>query len=159
MSCIELNAHSLIIFIRTLRDHIPNGSDCFLPWLLGSQPCESTFRAARSITGTFSTIVNFSLLGFLQRLHRLQIQLQLELESFETGITYPRVEKHLTKIGHKEDAAEKVSLSDVSDDDITATIKEAKEEAVKTIKDLGMVVKGGKWEERSAKSSKKYQLI
>ena len=69
MSCIELNAHSLIIFIRTLRDHIPNGSDYFLPWLLGSQPCESTFRAARSMTGTFSTIVNFSLLGFLQRLH------------------------------------------------------------------------------------------
>ena len=69
MSCIELNAHSLIIFIRTLRDHIPNGSDYFLPWLLGSQPCESTFRAARSMTGTFSTVVNFSLLGFLQRLH------------------------------------------------------------------------------------------
>ena len=53
MSCIELNAHFLIIFIRTLRDHIPNGSDYFLPWLLGSQPCESTFRAARSMTGTF----------------------------------------------------------------------------------------------------------
>ena len=103
MSCIELNAHSLIIFIRTLRDHIPNGSDYFLPWLLGSQPCESTFRAARSMTGTFSTIVNFSLLGFLQRLHGLQIQLQLETESFENGITYPRVEKHLVKIGHKEE--------------------------------------------------------
>ena len=29
MSCIELNAYSLIIFIRTLRDHIPNGSDYF----------------------------------------------------------------------------------------------------------------------------------
>ena len=156
MSCIELNTHSLIIFIHTLRDHIPNGSDYFLPWLLGSQPCESTFRAARSMTGTFSTIVNFSLLGFLQRLHRLQIQLQLETESFENGITYPRVEKYLVKIKHKEEK-EKVSLSDVSDDDIVAIITEAKEEAVKAIKDLGTVVKGGKWEERSAKKCKKIQ--
>lgn len=158
MSCIELNAHSLIIFIRTLRDHIPNGSNYFLPWLLGSQPCEATFRAARSMTGTFSTIVNFSLLGFLQRLHRLQIQLQLETESSETGITYPRVEKHNAKIGHKE-GNKKVSLSDVSDDDIAAIIKEAKEEAIKAIKELGMVVKGGKWEERSAKNSKEIKPI
>ena len=47
------------------------------------------------------------------------------------------------KIGHTEEK-EKVSLSDVSDDDIAAIVKEAKEEAVKAIKDLGMVVKGGK---------------
>ena len=153
MTCIELNAHSLIIFIRILRDHIPNGKNYFLPWLLGSQPCESTFRAARSMTGTFSTIVNFSLLGFLQRLHRLQVQLQLETESSMTGITYPRVEKHLAKIGHEE-VKDKVCLSDVGDDNIAAIIKEAKEEAIKAIKDLGMVVKGGKWEERGHKTRK-----
>ena len=152
MSCIELNAHSLIIFIRTLRDHIPNGDNYFLPWLLGSQPCEGTFRAARSMTGTFSTIVNFSLLGFLQRLHRLQIQLQLETESCMTGISYPRVEKHRAKIGHEE-VKDKASLSDVDDDNIEAIIKEAKEEAAKAIKDLGMVVKEGKQEERSYKTN------
>ena len=156
MSCIELNAHSLIILIRTLRDHIPNGSNYFLPWLLGSQPCESTFRAARSMTGMFSTIVNFSLLGFLQRLHRLQIQLQLETESSETGITYPRVEKHLAKLGHMEEKEEAL-LSDVKDDDISQIIKKAKKEAVEAVKDLGMVVKGGKWEERKAKNGKKIQ--
>ena len=55
------------------------------------------------MTGTFSTIVNFSLIGFLQRLHQLQIQLQLETKSSENGITYPRVEKHSMKTGHKEE--------------------------------------------------------
>jgi len=95
MSCIELNAHLLIVLIRTLRDETPDGSNFFLLWLLGSQPCESTFRAARSMTGTFSTIVNFSLLDFLQRLHRLQI---LEAESSETQIIYPRVEKTLQRL-------------------------------------------------------------
>ena len=48
-------------------------------------------------------------------------------------------------------------MSDVSDDDIVAIITEAKEEAVKAIKNLGTVVKGGKWEERSAKKCKKIQ--
>ena len=48
-------------------------------------------------------------------------------------------------------------MSDVSDDDIVAIITEAKEEAVKATKDLGTVVKGGKWEERSAKICKKIQ--
>ena len=32
MPCIDLNAHSLIILIRTLRDHVPDGSDYFLLW-------------------------------------------------------------------------------------------------------------------------------
>ena len=107
---------------------MPDGSDYFLPWLLGSQPCESTFRAARSMTGTFSTIVNFSLLGFLQRLHRLQIQLQLETESSGTGIRYniyPRVEKYLAKVGHMEEKG-KALLTDISDDDIAEIIKKLK---------------------------------
>ena len=60
-----------IILIGTFTDHIYNGSKYFLLWLLGLQPCESTVRAAWSMTETFSTIVNFSLLGYLQRLHRL----------------------------------------------------------------------------------------
>ena len=33
--CIELNAHALITFLLTIRDHVKNDS-CFLPWLLGS---------------------------------------------------------------------------------------------------------------------------
>ena len=69
-----------------------------------------------------------------------------------TGITYPRIEKHLTKIGY-DVVKDKVSLSDVNDDNIEAIIKGAKEKAVKAIKDLGMVIKGGKWEERSHKTN------
>ena len=66
-ACIELNGHSLILLLLTLRDTIPNGDQHFLPWLLGSQACEQTFRTARSMTSTFSTIINFSMLGFLHQ--------------------------------------------------------------------------------------------
>ena len=82
----------------TLRDTIPNGDQHFLPWLLGSQACEQTFRAAQSMTRTFSTIINFSMLGVLHRQHRLQIQLQLESEAQDTGIPYPRATAHLKKV-------------------------------------------------------------
>ena len=82
-----------------MRDQVANGNYHYLPWLLGSQACEQTFRAARSMTDTFSTIINFSMLGFLRRLHCLQIQLTLESEMQETGIKYPRVIAHAKKVG------------------------------------------------------------
>lgn len=64
-TCIEINAHTLLSL--TLR-HIKNGSlNRFYPWLLGSQICESWFRAARSMTSTFSTIINFTSKEFIGR--------------------------------------------------------------------------------------------
>ena len=51
------------------------------------------------MTSTFSTIINFSMYGLLQRLHHLHIQTQLESEAEETGIFYPRVLAHARKIG------------------------------------------------------------
>ena len=78
-----------------MQDRIPNGNEHFLPWLLGLQACEQTFQAARSMTGTFSTVINLTLLGFLHRLHHLQIQ---ESEKHETGKEYPRVMVHTKKV-------------------------------------------------------------
>ena len=40
-------------------------------WLSGSQAREQTFRLLRSMTPTFSTSVNFSMKGILQRVHKL----------------------------------------------------------------------------------------
>ena len=53
------------------------------------------------MTVTFSTVINFTLLGFLHRLHRLQIQLELESETQGTGIKYPRVTAHTKKLDMK----------------------------------------------------------
>lgn len=43
----------------------------FRPWLFSSQPCESRFRAARSITSTFSTVINFSIMEMLYKERRM----------------------------------------------------------------------------------------
>lgn len=64
-SCIELNAHCLTEFMKR--------QELFLPWLASSQPCEKMFRKLRSLTTTYSTIVNFSVLEVLRRLNRIDL--------------------------------------------------------------------------------------
>jgi len=145
-SGIELDGHALIILTILLRDVIPNGDELFCPWLLGSQPCEQTFRAAQSMTGMFSTVINFSMYGMLNRLHRLQIQLQLESEMHETGIQYPRVVKHVKKSGFSAGASAQ-PLKNISDKDIFDTVQNAKAEAFSSLEELGLHVtdKDGNW--------------
>ena len=75
------------------RDNF-EGKYCFLPWLLGSQCCEQAFRAVRSMSGTFSTMINFGMLGLLRHLHQLDIQCNLQAQTQETGIKYPVGQKH-----------------------------------------------------------------
>jgi len=90
--CIELNAHLLILLLMLLRNKSKStGVDyLFCLWLLGSQPWEKVFHAARSMTPTFSTMVNFNILGLLRRFHKLQIQIEIELQSSSTGIIFPQ---------------------------------------------------------------------
>ena len=132
--CIELNAHALITHLMTIRDTLPVKS--FLPWLLGSQSCERIFRTARSLSSTFSTIINFGMLGLLRRLHRIHIQFCLEAESPNTGITYPRVEKHKKKSGQHN--SYDCSVQSIANEDILEAIKHARERAKKTMEALGI---------------------
>ena len=131
--CVELNAHALIIFIVTLRDK--NQSASFLPWLLGSQCCEKTFRAAQSMTSTFSTIINFSMLGLLRRLHRLEIQIQLESEE-NSEVVYPRTEQHRKKDGHMKQI--QYDLTSITDNQIQEAVIKGKIRAKEAMEALGM---------------------
>ncbi|KAE8746002.1 hypothetical protein FOCC_FOCC007260 [Frankliniella occidentalis] len=67
--CMELNAHALIQGAVMYRDEDPH---LFKPWLCSSQPCESFFRSARSLTSTFSTVINFSILEMLHKIRRIE---------------------------------------------------------------------------------------
>lgn len=65
----EINAHGLLSYLFLCQEH----SLPFQPWLLGSQPCELTFRAARRMSSVFLTVVNFSLLSLLHCFYGLKI--------------------------------------------------------------------------------------
>ena len=73
------------------------------------------------MSSVYSTVINFSLLGLLRRLHRIHIQNILEVEGEENGIVFPRREKYLKKHGKAstlEAQGEVQDVSDVSTEDI-----------------------------------------
>ena len=95
--CVELNSHGLIIALIISRDNF-EGRCCFMPWLFGSQSCEEAFRSVRSMSGIFSTVINFGMLGLLRRLHLLDLLSRLEPESKETRIIYPDQTHQINKM-------------------------------------------------------------
>ena len=94
-----------------------------------------TFRIARSMSSTFSTVINFGMLGLLRRLHRLNIQLALQAESSE-DISFPRVIKHQKKTEKK--YSQSVGLSEVTNDEIFNAVCKAQSRAKLKIEELGM---------------------
>ena len=131
--CIEIKAHSLLALLLIMRD-ISHEGTYFNPWLLGSQSCERVFWLLRSMTGNFSTIVNFS---FLQRVHKLAIKDNLESDEERTAneIKIPRMEKHNNKDGIGNYQTHSMNLSNK---EITDTLLRAETRAKDNIEKLGM---------------------
>ena len=123
--CIELNAHAFIVFIFTLHKVLPDSG--FLLWMLGSQSCEKTFRAASSMSSMFSTVINFGMLGLLHRLHRMQVQICLETELKVSRIKYPHIEAHRAKDGNGQPIFQ--SVRGISNNEIAEAVDVAKQEA------------------------------
>lgn len=75
--CIELNAHEMIKIIIYCRQN--NCPEIFIPQFFNSQWNESFFRKLRSMSSTFSTVVNFSVLQSLYRVKRVDFLLESEI--------------------------------------------------------------------------------
>ena len=145
--CIELNAHALLTFLMNARDNVSKEDIVFLPWLLGSQSCEKTFRSARSMSTVFSSVLNFSILGLLRRLHRLNIQAVLQADAEKSGIRFPRAEKHLERSGMKSYVPP--SVTSISNKEIGKAVENALSKAKETLSSLEMdqlLKKHSKWD-------------
>ena len=118
------------------RESVHSEHHTFLPWMFGSQSCEKIFRAARSMTTTFSTVINFSLLGLLRRLNRLHIQLSLEAVTEETGIKYPRSQAHYVKDGLG--MPSECFVKSVTNQQIGDAVMRGRERAQAMVQELGM---------------------
>ena len=68
-------------------------------WLTGSQGCEQLFRLLRSMTPVFSTIINFSLKGVLERIHKLNYISSIECTE---EIIFPRVQRRLLQLNKRQ---------------------------------------------------------
>jgi len=95
----------------------------------------------RSMNSTFSTVINFGLLGLLRRLHRLKIQFSLETQSEHTGISYPNVQARKAKAEQHNKISKSNDLNDIHDYDIVTEVLRAKQDAMDSLKALGMTLK------------------
>jgi hypothetical protein len=68
---LELNAHSLTYLLLLVAEK--KVTEEALQVIFNSQVCESYFRAARSMSGAFSSVVNFSVNEFLHRASKLSV--------------------------------------------------------------------------------------
>lgn len=123
--CVELNAHSLVNLMINCRDK--NETHLFLPCLFSSQPCECFFRHARSMTSTQSTVINFTMLDFIYKAKRIQLQEELKCK-LKNDFVFPREKVH--------DKSRSITLP--SDKIICQIITIAKEDAKKDLNDLGI---------------------
>lgn len=119
--CAEINAKNLIEIIKLFREQ-------FLPLILDSQTCERAFRQFRSMGTMQFTKINFSLLELIHMIGRIEVQNDIAYCKLNVdGISFP----------HK--CTEKTVIYDLpTDEQIDATIKEAKLEAIRTGNIFGM---------------------
>ncbi|KAK4883931.1 hypothetical protein RN001_000202 [Aquatica leii] len=95
--CLEVNAQSLINIILIIRDNSLLSSDMFLRVLFSSQNCEHIFRTTRSMTSTYSTIINFSTKDIMKRLDRIRTINNI-MQDLKEVIVFPREEKRGMKM-------------------------------------------------------------
>lgn len=128
-NCIELDGHMLVKqLLKTRTDE----NYKFVPRQQDSQPCESMFRQVRSMTSTFSTIVNCSMLNIINRIRK--IQLQSDIMTICSGeLKFPRLDK-------KENAAASAvdNFTPPSRDEIILWIEKAKVDLTKDMLGCGV---------------------
>lgn len=84
----------------------------------------------------FSTMINFNLLGLLRRLHKLQIKLELESISDNTGIIYPQQQAHKMKEGTNKTHI--YSVADITNKHIKNALKCGLDRARNAMEELKM---------------------
>ncbi|CAF1930830.1 unnamed protein product [Rotaria magnacalcarata] len=97
---IEINAHQLTyLILLVIENKLPREATNI--HLFSSQPCEGMFRSARSMSGAFSSVVNFSVQEFLHRVQKLSIlnsiKTKNEFTSNNCSLQFPKHHKQAKK--------------------------------------------------------------
>jgi hypothetical protein len=136
----EINIHCLTsLIILVLQRDLP--SSALNTHLFSSQPCETTFRSARALTGTFSSITNFSVSQFLNKIEKISILNHVksteEANNVECPLKFPIHHKNR----HKETTSSTINLNSSSTtiDDIEKIIIKAYRQAEKIMDSLRLL--------------------
>lgn len=88
--CIELNAHSIIQYIRRCREI--GKPEQFINSAIDSQHCEAFFRQLRSLSTTNQTVVNFSIKQLSERISRIHHKLNI-MYHHKDRVEFPAITK------------------------------------------------------------------
>ncbi|KAK4886217.1 hypothetical protein RN001_002488 [Aquatica leii] len=130
-ACIELNGHGLLLQLEKCKEL--HESHMFLPWLYSSRPCEKIFRQTRSMTTTYSTIVNYSLTDILRRLNRIKVINDIT-NDLGDSFCFPR------KVNNRLGSGANIVHEIPSTSTIICTLENAKQAARQDATALGMIL-------------------
>ncbi|CAF3784528.1 unnamed protein product [Rotaria sp. Silwood1] len=134
--CIELNAHHLTyLTLLVAENQLP--SETLNVSLFSSQTCKNFFRLSRSISGTFSTHVNFSVQQFLNRQEKISmlnsIKTQSSTSSSSTKFVFRNHHKTQQNHEHSSIPPEKMTKQQVEEQ-----VERAFKDAVSLLLPLGI---------------------
>ena len=81
------------------------------------------------------------MLGLVRRLHCLKIQLSLETQSEQTGISYPNMQACKSRADQHSKVSKSHNLHDICVNDIITEVLRATQDALDYLKHLGMTLK------------------
>jgi len=128
---IELNAHSLLaICLLVKQQQLPESALSISKY--HSQSCENTFRLTRSMSGPFSSIVNFTIDQFLKRAGKLAVLTDIETKSesgqLECPLQFPKHHKRRRRMASNKSTSNS-SIDRLTNENIENTICRAFDDA------------------------------
>ncbi|CAF4986618.1 unnamed protein product, partial [Rotaria sp. Silwood1] len=126
----------IIGFSTVKQQHLPKQALINIH-LFNSQPCESLFRDARSLSSTSSTVVNFTVKDFMRRSQKLSILNQFKHNHLEKDLSFPIHHKH--KCEHPLQSSHQ--LDNIDTLDIQKLISNAYDQALRLVKYSKILVK------------------
>ncbi|CAF1133516.1 unnamed protein product [Didymodactylos carnosus] len=127
---VELNAHNLLYMILLVKQRqLPK--EALNVYLFNSQHCESMFRNTRSLSGTYSTILNFTVADFLRRSQKISVLNRIKCEQLSQQddnerLSFPIHHKH----NHDNHPSSIQNLDDIDQLDIEKIISDAFNQAL-----------------------------
>lgn len=126
-SCLELNAHSMILLILFLKEI--DKPHLFLPKMFSSQACESFFRQIRSVSTVYSTVTNCTTKEFLERIQKIQVS---------NNITVSASQFEFPRSSHSNNSSDN-SFALPGEVEIIEIIEECKERAIFDAIEIGLL--------------------
>ncbi|KAL0100980.1 hypothetical protein PUN28_019401 [Cardiocondyla obscurior] len=135
--CIELNAHNLIKLITKFKDSEQSLTpEMFRSVIFSSQMCEKLFRTVRSMTSTYSTVINFSIKDLINRIDKIR-QINSIMNDLQEIFKFSREDKKKLKCSNTLNV---ITCKDIEDLNITEIVEEALKNAIKSTEELGIEV-------------------